>query len=74
MNLAERYTEDEKIDAINKWLETVNEITSETVSLADPNDALTELDRENYSIVRYKTVLKNETYQVEIYHRSFTNT
>lgn len=54
MNLAERYTEDEKIAAINKWMETVNEITSETVSLADPNDPLTELDKENYSIVRYK--------------------
>jgi hypothetical protein len=54
MNLAERYTEDEKIAAINKWMETVNEITSETVSLADPNDPLTELDRENYTIVRYK--------------------
>lgn len=54
MNLAERYTEDERIAAINKWMETVNEITSETVSLSVSNDPLTELDRENYSIVRYK--------------------
>ena len=54
MNLADRYTEDEKIAAINKWMEKVSEITSETVSLSDPNDPLTELDKEVYSIVRYK--------------------
>lgn len=54
MNLSQRYTEDEKIVTINEWMKTVSEITSETVSLADPDDPLTQLDRENYTIVRYK--------------------
>lgn len=54
MNLAERYTEQERIDAINEWMKSVSEITSETVSLAVEGDPLTNWDKEYYTIVRYK--------------------
>jgi len=54
MNLVERYNDEERNELIKKWLETVSEITSETVSLAVDGDPLTNWDKENYSIVKYK--------------------
>jgi hypothetical protein len=54
MSLVERYNDEERNELINKWLENVSEITSETVSLAIDGDRLTNWDRENYSIVKYK--------------------
>jgi hypothetical protein len=54
MNLSERYNDEERNELINKWLETVSEITSEAVSLSVDGDPLTNWDKENYSIVKYK--------------------
>jgi hypothetical protein len=54
MSLVERYNDESRNQWINEWLQTVSEITTETISLAKEGDPLTNWDVERYSIVRYK--------------------